>query len=272
VNKEIKIDGAHVSIYTDKFSSRVRIDDYSGSLTSVLAIVEKELPAWVEKVIIKSRPQDVEFFNSKGFENEAHVNNYFLGTDMFFLTKYLSLDRQKSLMWDEEEMIAKIILKDKVNEHEVDISSVRVASKQDSNNLADLYRDVFPIYPTPLNDPNYLNKTMEEGTVYAVIYDQGKIISAASAEINQIYMNAELTDCASLPDAQGKGHMKRLLYKLELILGQQQIHCLYTIARARSVGMNKAFHQLGYHYGGRLKNNLIIYSGLEDMNVWYKNV
>lgn len=270
MNKEIRTGDAYVSVYSDQFSSRIRIDDYSGPLASVLKIIENEKSAWVEKLIFKSRPQDVELLESKGFINEARVNDYFLGTDMFFMTAYFSPDRQKSLAWDEEELIVNTILKEEVNAFETDISNVRVASKDDCKDLADLYRDIFPIYPTPLSDPNHLEKTMEEGTVYVFIRDHEKIVSAASAEINSTYKNAELTDCASRHEVQGKGHMKKLLYKLEERLVHRGVHCLYTIARAQSVGMNKAFHQLGYHYGGRLKKNLIIYSGLEDMNVWYK--
>ncbi|MDH4057298.1 MAG: hypothetical protein OEU76_00970, partial [Cyclobacteriaceae bacterium] len=67
------------------------------------------------------------------------------------------------------------------------------------------------------------------------------------------------------------GHMKKLLFKLENELTKQGINCLYSLARAESYGMNKAFFQLGYTYGGRLINNCYIFSGLEDMNVWYKN-
>jgi beta-lysine N6-acetyltransferase len=272
VNKKIRTEDAYVSVYSDPFNSRIRIDDYSGLLTSVLEIIENETEGWVEKLIIKSRTQDLLFFESKGFINEAHVDNYFPDTDMYFMTKYFSAGRQKSLTWDAEELIVKTILKEQVNGYEADITNVCVASKDDCKDLADLYRDVFPLYPTSLNDPLYLEKTMDEGTRYVFIREEGKIISAASAEINAAYKNAELTDCASHGEAQGKGHMKKLLSKLEELLLHQGIHCLYTIARAESVGMNKAFHQLGYQYGGRLKKNLIIYSGLEDMNVWYKNV
>lgn len=272
MNKEVKTKDASLSIYLDTFSSRIRIDDYSGALSGVLKIIEAETAAWVEKLIAKSRTQDVQFFESNGFLVEAHVKNYFLGADMHFMTKYFSPARQKSIAWDEEELILKTILKEKANGHELDISSVCVASRNDSADLANLYSEVFPKYPTPINDPDYVTKTMEEGTVYVFIRDNGKIVSAASAEINSVYGNAELTDCASSVEAQGKGHMKKLLSKLEKLLIHRGIHCLYTIARAESVGMNRAFHQLGYHYGGRLKKNLIIYSGLEDMNVWYKNV
>ncbi len=270
MNTEIRTADAYVSVYSDRFSSRIRIDDYSGALTSVLEIIENETEGWVEKLIVKSRIQDLLFFESNGFINEAHVDNYFLGTNMYFMTKYFSPDRQKSVTWDAEELIVKTILKQEIKFYQEDLSNVSIASRDDCSDLAYLYGEVFPIYPTPLSDPNHLRKTMDEGTIYVFIRHLGKIISAASGEVNAIYKNAELTDCASRQEAQGKGHMKKLLSTLEELLLHNGIHCLYTIARAESIGMNKAFHQLGYHYGGRLKKNLIIYSGLEDMNVWYK--
>ena len=80
-----------------------------------------------------------------------------------------------------------------------------------------------------------------------------------------------VTDCATQKYAQGKGYMKKLLLALEEKLVGDGIKCLYTLARAESVGMNKAFFQLGYAYGGRLVNNCYIYSGIEDMNVWWKS-
>jgi putative beta-lysine N-acetyltransferase len=111
---------------------------------------------------------------------------------------------------------------------------------------------------------------MKDGTVFAYIENGQQIVSAASAEINRKFKNAELTDCATLPQAAGQGHMKKLLSFLEQQLQAEGIGCCYTIARAESVSMNKAFAQLGYTYGGRLVNNCFIYSGIEDMNVWYK--
>jgi len=125
-------------------------------------------------------------------------------------------------------------------------------------------------YPTPLSEETHIIKTMQEGTVYVYIEMDHQMVSAASAEINAKFKNAELTDCATLPQAEGKGHMKKLLFFLEQKLRADGITCCYTIARAESYSMNKAFAQLGYTYGGRLVNNCLIYSGLEDMNVWYK--
>ena len=108
--------------------------------------------------------------------------------------------------------------------------------------------------------------------MYAFIENAGRMVSCASAEINDRYHNAELTDCATITEAEGQGHMKSLLYFLEQKLKVIGIKCTYTIARAESLPMNKAFAQLGFIYGGRLIKNCVIYSGLEDMNVWYKSI
>jgi beta-lysine N6-acetyltransferase len=113
---------------------------------------------------------------------------------------------------------------------------------------------------------------MENGTIFLFVEKEKEIISAASAEINAEQVNAELTDCATLPSYRGGGLMKQLLSGLEEELAKQQIFCVYTIARSLSFGMNAAFKQLGYHYGGRLVNNCYIYDKMEDMNIWWKDL
>jgi putative beta-lysine N-acetyltransferase len=147
---------------------------------------------------------------------------------------------------------------------------IRRSTRQDAEKLAALYKTVFAVYPTPLGDPAYIQKTMENGTVYVHIEKEGKVLSAASAEVNHTFANAEMTDCATLPAEQGRGYMAALLARLEEILIPDEIQCLYTICRARSFGVNKVFYNLGYEYSGCLVNNCHIYSGLENMNVWYK--
>jgi len=267
---EIKSDAATITVYSDVFNKRIRIDDYSGSLAEVLALIDKSLPDWTEKLIVKARENDKLFFEGSGFITEAFIKGYFSGADMYFLTRYFSDERKINPMNREEETIIENILKEKKPVSETDVDIVSLATFEDAEELANLYATVFKVYPTPLGDPVFLRKTMEEGTVYVVIRQHNEIMSAASAEINRMYSNAELTDCATLPAAQGKGYMKKLIVKLEKILERERINCLYTIARAESDSMNKVFWQLNYVYGGRMTNNCFIYAGLEDMNVWYK--
>ena len=150
-------------------------------------------------------------------------------------------------------------------------TDIHFAKPEEAEALAKLYRDSFRVYPTPVNDPAYVKKTIDDGTVYVFIRDGNRIVSAASAEINEKYRNAELTDCATAEDYEGKGYMRALLTELENHLRAREISCCYTIARSASFGMNKVFHQLGYKFGGRMVKNCMIYSGMEDMNVWYKS-
>jgi putative beta-lysine N-acetyltransferase len=131
---------------------------------------------------------------------------------------------------------------------------------------------VFQVYPTPLHDPEYVKKTMKEGTIYYVFFCQGKIVSAASAEVNSFYKNAELTDCATLTEHRKYGLMKIILRELEGELKRQGIFCAYSIARSLSFGMNAVLFQLGYKYRGRLMNNCYIYDKLENMNMWVKHL
>ena len=99
-----------------------------------------------------------------------------------------------------------------------------------------------------------------------------EIISAVCGEVNQQYRNAEITDCATLPDYRKFKLMQFLITRLEEELRSRRIYCLYSIARANSYGMNAVFHRLYYQYRGRLANNCNIFEDIEDMNVWMKNI
>jgi putative beta-lysine N-acetyltransferase len=270
VIEEFKSETASLSAYIDHFNKRIRVDAYEGEVKEILQLLRKHKADWAEKIIIKSKAQDVCFWEDNGFQQEAFIKGYFSGSDMYFHTSYPVTSRKQNPKYAEEKILIDSLLKESIPNSPIDTSEVVVATEKDANELTALYAAVFMTYPTPISEPGYVLKTMNEGTVYVVIRQNNKIVSAASAEINKRFSNAELTDCATLPQAQGKGHMKKLLHKLEEILSQQHIHCLYTIARAESYSMNKAFYQLQYTYGGLMTNNCIIYSGLEDMNVWYK--
>lgn len=268
--RTIQRESVSVILYEDEYSKRIRVDDYEGPLDEIIRTVEAALPAWTEKLIIKSRPGDTKFFESKGLHQEAFIPKYFAGIDMHFMVRYLSKERSHSLREADEQAIVNAVLLTPAFGSPVPRINIKLGEPEDSEALARLYRDSFQIYPTPVNDPAHIRKTMEEGTIYALVYEGRKVVSAASAEINTKYRNAELTDCATADGHEGKGYMRALLLALEENLKSRNITCLYTIARSASFGMNKVFHQLGYTYGGRMTKNCMIYSGMEDMNVWFK--
>jgi putative beta-lysine N-acetyltransferase len=270
VTKELNSAAATIVVYEDAFNKRIRVDDYSGDREEVLKLIEQAAAPWVEKLIVKSRPRDKDWFAAKGFTQEAFIAGYFDGEDMYFLTRYFDHSRSIAPKQELEDKIIHDILQGKSVSHATDTSTVQPATPGHASQLAKLYQSIFKVYPTPLGDPDHIVRTMKSGTRYVMMVEHATILSAASAEINGKYHNAELTDCATTPRAEGKGHMRLLLTRLEEILVPEGVRCFYTIARAESIGMNKVFHQLGYTYSGRLRNNCLIYSGIEDMNVWYK--
>lgn len=276
-NEKISNEHYTLQITKDHFNHRLKVDDYRGNLhlieTELQNVVMKNAYA---KTIINSRVEHVSFFIEEGYTLEAICRGYFSGNDAYIMTKYYEPTRRHSDKWiKEDEILSKVKklpitpLSNLLPDH----FRLRKGEIEDAILLAGLYAKVFEIYPTPLNKPDYIEEVINKGTIFYVIEnDKGKIVSAASAEVNEKYHNAELTDCATLLEFRKHGLMKILLRKLELELIENQIYCSYSIARALSFGMNAAFYQLGYTYNGRLTNNCYIYDKLEDMNVWVKDL
>lgn len=266
----------YMEVYLDPFNKRIRVDDYRGNPIFMLQRAEELAKQHhAEKLIIKGRLEDTIPLYQYGFQPEAMIDRYFLGSDAHFFSKFYSSDRKKNDHWITEDGIIHSIFQLTSASEKTSLPSEYELKKADetcAEALSALYCEVFQIYPTPLHDPEYVKKTMNEGTIYYVFYYQGKIVSAASAEINLFYKNAELTDCATLSEHRKYGLMKFLLQKLEQDLKQNGIFCAYSIARALSFGMNAVLFQLGYQYRGRLMNNCYIYDKLENMNMWVKNL
>lgn len=147
------------------------------------------------------------------------------------------------------------------------------ARETDVEGMLSLYRRVFESYPSPLTYREYLLSVLHRDAIFRVIRcPEGKVVAAASAELDSKRLSAELTDCATHPDERGKGLMSVLLHSLEEDLQRAGYVCAFTLARAPSYGMNAAFHSLGYEYNGRMINNCDIYGDFEDMNLWVKNL
>jgi beta-lysine N6-acetyltransferase len=274
----LKLSGDHntLEVYVDPFNKRLRVDDYAGNIFKVIEKAETlSLEKNAEKLIFKARREDFSKLLTSCFQLEAVIDRYFLGSDAYVFAKYFTDERKRSDHWIKEDQIVQNVSSLNRQIQQVPPPKEYVlqkAGETDAMELAELYKAVFEVYPTPLNDPEYIKKTMKDGTVYYCFRFLGKIVSAASAEVQTFYKNAELTDCATLHDHRKHGLMKILLQKLEEELKSNGIFHVYTIARALSFGMNAAFHQLGYTYRGRLINNCYIFDKLEDMNVWCKNL
>ena len=109
--------------------------------------------------------------------------------------------------------------------------------------------------------------------VYRIVRNPSEsIVAAASAELDLEHRNAEMTDFATLPETRGMGLAQHLLSALEQDTAERGISNLFTIARARSAGMNRVFYNGGYARSGTLVNNCHIAGQFEDMHVWCKTL
>lgn len=261
--------------YKDFYNERLILEDYRGNIKSVLThVADLQQEDYVKKIIVKSRKDHLLPLIEAGFHLEAIVKGYFLGTDAYFLCKYTDLGRYTSDKWCEEDHILDGV-NQKTRTHPAKTNSqlqIRKATLEDGENLARFYASVFPIYPVPIDNPEYVKQLIAGNTIFHLMEENGEIIAAASADINVTYKNAEITDCATLPTHRKGGHMNDIIRSLEKELIANQVFCSYSIARSLSFGMNAVLHNLNYSYTGRLKNNCYIYNNIEDMNVWCKDL
>ncbi len=144
---------------------------------------------------------------------------------------------------------------------------------RDAQEIARLYGEVFASYPFPITDPEYITSAMKSNVLYRIVRDsKGTLVGAASAETSPKLHNAEMTDFATLPSQRGLGLAQHILAALENDMAERDIPNLYTIARARSAGMNRVFYNRNYELTGTLVNNCHIAGQFEDMHVWCKSL
>lgn len=227
----------------------------------------------INKIIVYTLPENVEFLEKNGFDQEGEISHFFFGKDGYILTKYKEDFRKKSTSLEVNKKVMDLVKKDNKVFSNIELGEefqIQLATKNEIIPLSSLYKKVFRYYPTHVHNPEYINKVISQTYFFVVILHQDKLISAASAIINPKYKNAEITDCATDPDYRGKSLMYHIILEIEKELRKRDIPTFYSLTRAQSFGMNLTVKRLGYQYGGTLINNCIIYSGFEDMNIWTK--
>ena len=119
------------------------------------------------------RQENVLSLIQDGFVYEAMIDRYYLGSDCYFLVKYFTDDRRNSEHWDQEDQMIMNLLalqKQLKVQNPPKGYELRKADVSDADLLASLYRTVFNIYPTPMNDPSYIKKCMKESDHFLYIY------------------------------------------------------------------------------------------------------
>ena len=226
------------------------------------------------KIFAKVRKRHADPFLEAGFAEEGSIPQFYNGKETAsFLGWYLDDARRKE---DDPAALDEIISTAKQRQLPASEVSTEVTEKifrLDPNHLdrmAEIYRQVFPTYPFPIHEPDYLLKTMQSHVAYFGIEREDQLVSLASAEMDTDSQNVEMTDFATLPDYRGNGFATQLLAKMEEFVRTEGIKTAYTIARSASFGMNIAFAKNGYDFAGRLINNTNISGQIESMNLWYK--
>ena len=224
------------------------------------------------KIFAKVPSSQSEIFLLSGYQIEATVPGLFNGKEQgHFMGKYPV--QQRAL--ETQAVLVEDVLK-KAKDKQGLVSGVALTDfrcrplfKEDMSEAASLYRQVFASYPFPIDDADYLVKTLDHIAYYGA-WSDSQLVALSSAEIDYNNANAEMTDFATHQDYEGKGLASQLLARMETDMKDRQIKALYTIARAYSYGMNITFSKNGYFYSGTLTNNTQISGKLESMNVWYK--
>lgn len=265
-------------VLLSQLNARVQVTSYRARNPAALASVleQRAHDAGFDKVFVKARQSDRGGFESGGMQAEAVIEGYYAGEPAVVMSRFLSESRAQPVATPEQEAILAEIQKRPADPSLPPLPAgyglVR-AELRDSSDLAQLYGSVFRSYPFPIDDPAYVAATLGANVCYRLVRQgDGTIVAAASAETDAAHANAEMTDFATRPEQRGLGLAQHLLAALERDMEEAGIPNLYTIARARSAGMNRVFYNRGYRRTGTLVNNCHIAGRFEDMHVWCKQL
>lgn len=274
----IEGEGFQARVFFSPLNQRIQVLEYVAPDASALVeeLEEKATGVGFGKVFLKAPQCDQSRFEKAGMRAEATITGYFAGQTAVVMSSFLSEDRELQPHLEEEDSILVAV---RVRPPKASVPDLppdyrmQLAEHDDADELARLYREVFASYPFPIHSTDYIRSTIDSNVVYRIIRDhENQVVAAASAETNPTFRNAEMTDFATLPSQRGFGLAQHILAALEDDMERMGIPNLYTIARARSAGMNRVFYNFGYRWTGTLVNNCHISGQFEDMHVWCKQL
>lgn len=273
----IQGEGYEALVFLDQCNQRIRVLDYRAAalepmILQLRAIAEAN---GFDKIIVMASANDWLAFLRHGYVLEAVIRYFHQGADAYVVSKFRSQARlASSSLMSEILLIEEIMASPPKSDAGVlpKDCSLRLARRDDIPRLLELYRGIFVSYPSPLVHEAYLRAIFASESLFAICVRGSDLVAAASAEFHPRARAAELTDCATIPEFRGRGIMSALVRFLENELVRREYLSAYTMARARSVGMNRVFYSLGYEFMGRLVNNCDIQGAFEDMNIWVRSL
>lgn len=272
--KGIHGDGYEANIQLDPYNSRARLFDYQGDAEKTISAMNQICRRHqFGKLVCTVHPRDDRSFVDHGFLQEGAISGFFKGEDADCFSCFFDPQREKSeFLSTENEIISYCATDDPEDDFPKISEGIRTAQKEDAEKIAGLFREVFPFYPTPMDRPEYVKKMMDQDVLFKVLERDGVLASVASADMNQKFLHAEITDCATRTSFRGKGYLNQMVFSLENDLRTLGYLTAFSLARARSFGMNIVLSKRGYKYSGRHINNCRIMNGFEDMNIWVKRL
>lgn len=240
-------------------------------------LLRKAVDAGYSKVFAKIPESANEPFLEAGFLKEAGVPGFFGGSEpAAFMGYYLDSERRREAHPEKLDAILELSRKRRTSKTHPPLPEEEFTlgrcGEADADEMAEIYRKVFPTYPFPIHDPHYLRNTMTDHVMYFGVMADGQLVALSASEMDTKSKNVEMTDFATLPEWRGNCLGIHLLSLMEQAVKTKNIKTAYTIARAASPGMNITFARLGYRYAGRLINNTNISGRIESMNIWYKSM
>lgn len=246
--------------------------DYPGILKKINKLAYKNL---YTKVFAKIPAQYADAFLADNYRIEAKIPGFYDGKqEGLFLGKYYNLQR-KRVNKKELDKFKKMLDKKNGPKQDIKLNKQFKLTKlhpRHARKMTRLFKKVFDSYPFPVYKTKYIRKTMKQNIDYFGIWKGRKLVAVSSAEKDVKNSNVEMTDFAVNPEYRGNKFALFLLKTMEKEMKKQHIQTGYTIARLKSLSMNKTFLNMGYNYGGTLVNNTNISGSIESMNVLYKSL
>lgn len=264
-----------VNVYVDYFSSRLKIID-STQITgsSIKEIIKFSRKEKLGKIITRCTVQMLRTYISSGFTIEGYIQGFLRGEDAYFVSYFINKNREEISIEDEEDAILRKISMSKSYQNRRPSKEfiIRNAVSNDIPQIIKLFAAVFKTYPSPVFSSEYLKKAMNDNVIFKVAVYEDKIVSIASAEMDLLNLNAEITDCATYENFRGNGLLPCLIENLELDLKYRGFYTSYSLCRSINPGINLVLEKLNYKFCGKLINNCHICGSFESMNIWAKSL
>ncbi|RCX17862.1 beta-lysine acetyltransferase [Anaerobacterium chartisolvens] len=264
-----------VRLFMDYVNLRVKILEYEEISEDILKdIIEMARGESLGKIISNVNIKAMKTFISSGFQIEGMIYGFFKGEDALCVSYFLDSKRAASAEKDKEDAIIQRCMESKSSFKLKDMEDItmRDALRGDIFHMTELFKAVFETYPSPVFDEEYIKSNLNKTALYKVACIDGRVVAAASADMDKDNLNAEITDCATYPQYRGRGILSNLIYYLEQDLKERNFYCAYSLSRAINPGINMALCKHGYKYTGRMLNNCDICGSFEDMNIWSKTL